>query len=127
HTPPTLNTPPTGSQTPPPRPPRMLAEARLTRPTIKPANVDPPDAGRRIHRPSRRHLQLPLPRPRHLQPQTQRIVMIKHSLQRQYQISLAQPRRHLQQHRLIEAIERTTALQKPAHAPRPQQSTSANS
>src|SRR5215813_8279788 len=52
--------------------------------------------------------------------------MIKHSLQRQYQISLAQPRRHLQQHRLIEAIERTTALQKPAHDRRRRQSTSGN-
>src|SRR5262249_50330364 len=111
------------------RPPRMLADARLTRPSIKTANVDPPDARRRIHRPSRRRLQLPLPRPRHLpphQPQTQRIVRIKHSLQRQYQISLAQPRRHLQQHRLIEAIERTTTLQKPAHDRRRRQSTSGN-
>src|SRR5262249_22043889 len=43
---------------------RMLADARLTPPSIKTTNVDPPDAGRRIHRPSRRHLQLPLPRPR---------------------------------------------------------------
>src|SRR5262249_37505252 len=118
--------PPSRRQNPPLRPPRMLADARLTRPSIKTANVDPPDAGRRIHRPSRRHLQLPLPRPRHLQPQTQRIVMIKHSLQRQYQISLAQPRRHLQQHRLIEAIERTTALQKPAHDRLRLQSTSGN-
>src|SRR5262245_52824848 len=104
----------------------MLADARLTRPSIKTANVDPPHAARRSHRPSRRHLQLPLPRPRLLQPQTQRIVMINHSLQRQYQISLAQPRRHLQQHRLIEPIERTTTLQKPAHDRRRRQSTSGN-
>src|SRR5262249_18872587 len=124
--PPRLHKPPSRRRKPPLRPPRMLADARLTRPSIKTANVDPPDAGRRIHRPSRRHLQLPLPLARHLQPQTQRIVMIKHSLQRQYQISLAQPRRHLQQHRLIEAIERTTALQKPAHDRRRRQSTSGN-
>src|SRR5262249_51342981 len=102
----------------------MLADARLTRPSIKTANVDPPHAARRSHRPSRRHLQLPFPRPRHRQPQTQRIVMINHSLQRQYQISLAQPRRHLQQHRLIEPIERTTTLQRPPQQRRRPQSTS---
>src|SRR5262249_7426738 len=79
---------------------------------------------RRPTRPTRPHSQFPPPRPR--QPQTQRIVMIKHSLQRQYQISLAQPRRYLQQHRLIEAIERTTTLQKPAHDRRRRQSTSGN-
>src|SRR5262249_7655121 len=105
---------------------RLLADARLTRPSIKITNVDPSDARRRTHRPNRRHLQLPLPLPRLVQPQTQRIVMIKHSLQRQNQISLAQPRRHLQQHRLIEATEPTPALQKPAHDRRRRQSASGN-
>src|SRR5262249_21251797 len=111
---------------PPLRRTRLLADARLTRPSIKITNVDPSDAARRTHRPNRRHLKLPVPLSRHLQPQTQCIVMIKHSLQRQNQISLAQPRRHLQQHRLIEAIEPTPALQKPAHDRRRRQSASGN-
>src|SRR5262249_49284040 len=54
---------PSRRRKPPLRRPRMLADARLTRPSIKTANVDPPDAGRRIHRPSRRHLQPPPPPP----------------------------------------------------------------
>src|SRR5262249_41596314 len=109
---------------PPPAP--SPEDAPPPPPNTRPAIVAPPHAPRRIHRPSRRHLQLPFPRPRHRQPQTQRIVMINHSLQRQYQVSLAQPRRHLQQHRLIEPIERTTTLQKPAHDRRRRQSTSGN-
>src|SRR5262249_30294459 len=89
--PPPLQNPPSRRRNPPLRPPRMLADARLTRPSIKTANVDPPDAGRRIHRPSRRHLQLPLPPPRHLQPQTQPNPMITHTPQRQYHIRPPQP------------------------------------
>src|SRR5262249_15870312 len=42
---------------------RMLADARLTPPSIKTTNVDPPDAGRRIHRPSPPPLPPPLPPP----------------------------------------------------------------
>src|SRR5262249_48447692 len=68
----------------------------------------------------------PPPPPTHLQPQTHGTGMINPSLQRQNQISLAQPRRHLQQHRLIEAIEPTPALQKPAHDRRRRQSASGN-
>src|SRR6266481_4341329 len=106
---------------------RMLADARLTPRSIKTTNVDPSEAGARIHRPSRRHLQLPFALPRgRFQPQPQRIVMIEHSLQRRSQISLAHARRHLQQHRLVEAIERTPTLQKPVHDRRRRQSTSGN-
>src|SRR5262249_34132314 len=42
------------------------------------------------------------------------------------QISLAHPRRHLQQHRLVKTIERSLTLQKPAHDRRRRQSTSGN-
>src|SRR6266516_2664864 len=105
----------------------MLADARLAPPSIKATNVDPSDAGGRTHRPRRRHLKLPLALLRsHFQPQSQRIVMIKHSLQRRSQISLAYARRHLQQHRLNESIERTPTLQKPAHDRRRRQSSNGN-
>src|SRR6266436_5931236 len=59
--------------------------------------------------------------------QPQRIVMIEHSLQRRSQISLAHARRHLQQHRLVEAIERTPTLQKPVHDRRDRQPSLARS
>ena len=38
-------------------------------------------------------------------------MMIEHRLQRGDQVVLLQPRRHLQQHRLVEAIDRPAALQ----------------
>src|SRR5262249_52955046 len=97
---------------PPPPPPTPLAPAGGGPPPPPPPAAPPPPP--------------PPPPPRRSQPQTHRIVMIKPRLQRQNQISLAHARRHLQQHRLIEAIERTTTLQKPAHDRRRCQSTSGN-
>src|SRR5215470_5877109 len=106
---------------------RMLVNARLTPRSIKTTNVDPSHAGARNHCTSRRHLKLPFALPRsYFQSQPQPIVMIKHSLQRRDQISLAHPRRHLQQHRLVEAIEPPPTLQKPAHDRRRRQSSSGN-
>src|SRR6266540_4282330 len=95
---------------------RLFANARLPRRDIKATNVNPPNAVSRQHRSGRRHLKLPLPRPSsHIHPQTQRIVMIKHSLQRSDQMILAHRRRHLQQHRLVKPIDPTPTLQQPAH------------
>src|SRR5215211_3100572 len=95
---------------------RLLANARLPRRCIKTTNVNPPNALSRNHRSRRRHLKLPLPPPSsRIHPQTQRIVVIKHSLQRTDQIILAHSRRNLQQHRLVKPIDPTTTLQQPAH------------
>jgi hypothetical protein len=94
----------------------MLEDARLTPRSIKIANLHPPHALGRHYRPRRPNLQLPIAAAlRHIQPQTQRIVMIKHSLQRTDQILLAQTRRHLQQRRLVKPLDRAAALQQPAH------------
>ena len=41
--------------------------------------------------------------------------MIQHALQGGHQIGLPHPRRQPQQHRLVEAIERTALLRQPAH------------
>ena len=41
--------------------------------------------------------------------------MIEQRLQRRHQLILAQARRHLQQHRLVEALDRPAALGQPAH------------
>src|SRR5262249_59863681 len=95
-------------------------------PTTKPPNPPRPRRPPPPPPPARPPPHPPPPPPRHFQPQTQRIVMIKHSLQRQNQISLAHPRRHLQQHRLVKTIERSPTLQKPAHDRRRRQSTSGN-
>ena len=66
--------------------------------------------------PERRDLETPAGalRCRH-QPQPQRIVVIKQRLQCTNKVILAQTRRHLQQHRLMEAIDPPAALQEPAH------------
>jgi hypothetical protein len=74
----------------------MVKDARLTPRSIKIANLNPPQAVGPQYRPRWPNLQLPIAAAfRHIQPQTQRIVMIKHSLQRTDQIRLAQTRRHL--------------------------------
>jgi hypothetical protein len=94
----------------------MRADAPLPRSSIKTTNIDPSQARSRQHRPRRPHLELPLATARtHVQAQTQRIVMIKHSLQRRAKMILLQTRRHLQQHRLVEPLNRTATLQQPAH------------
>src|SRR5215471_9030472 len=106
---------------------RPLANAGLARRCIKTADVNPLNAVCRQHRSSRRNLKPPLPDARiHIRPKTQRIVMIKHSLQRTDEIILAQSRRHLQQHRLVKSIDRTPALQQPTHDRRRHYSPSGN-
>ena len=62
---------------------------------------------------SRRQASVPPRRRRKAQPQ--RIMMIEHRLQGGNQMLLLQARRHLQQHRLAEAIDRPAALQQPMH------------
>src|SRR5262245_3456713 len=95
---------------------RLFEDARLTPPSIKTANLYPAQAVDRRHRSRLTHLQPQLAAsPRHIQPQAQRVMMIKHSLQRTDQIFLAQTRRHLQQHRLVKPIDWAPALQQPAH------------
>jgi hypothetical protein len=94
----------------------MLEDAPLPRPSFKTTSVDPAQARSRQHRPRRPHLKLPLASARNrIHAQTQRIVMINYSLQRSEQMILPQTRRHLQQHRLVEPINRTATLQQPAH------------
>jgi hypothetical protein len=62
---------------------RLLENARLPPRCIKTTNVNPLNAVSRQHRSKRRNLKRPLPMPSsHIHPQTQRIVVIKHSLQR---------------------------------------------
>src|SRR6266540_6916796 len=95
---------------------RLFENARLQRPCIKTTNINPLNALSRQHRSKRRNLKRPLPMPPTLiHPQTQRIVVIKHSLQRTDQVILAHSRRNLQQHRLVKPIDTTPTLQQPAH------------
>src|SRR6266545_3436793 len=95
---------------------RLFENARLQRPCIKTANINPHNALSRQHRSKRRNLKRPLPMPPTLiHPQTQSIVVIKHSLQRTDQVILAHSRRNLQQHRLVKPIDTTPTLQQPAH------------
>ena len=93
---------------------RRLRNAGPQPRVIKPANVDPAQAVAGTNRPGRRHLQAPR-RVRPSQSQPQRIVMIEQALQGAHEMIVLQTRRHLQQHRLAEAIDRTAALQQPMH------------
>src|SRR6266571_4562063 len=89
----------------------MLVDASLPRPCIKTTNVDPSQARSRQHCPRRPHLKLALATASTaIQAQTQRIVMIKHSLQRRKQMILSQTRRHLQQRRLVEPLNRAATF-----------------
>ena len=81
-----------------------------------PADIDPPQAGPAATAPggaiSSRHSPSAA---RRIKPQPQRVVMIEHRLQAPPSDAPAQPRRHPQQHRLAEPVERPAALLEPAH------------
>src|SRR6266540_2295669 len=95
---------------------RLFENARLPPRRIKTTNINPLNAVSRQHRSKRRNLKRPLPMPPTLiHPQTQRIVVINHSLKRTDEIILSHSRRNLQQHRLVKPIDPTTTLQQPAH------------
>jgi hypothetical protein len=75
-------------------------------------NVNPTNAVSSPKCVRRRNLQTPhgiLPTINHAQPQ--RIMMIENSLNRREQVIVSKPRRHLQQHRLIEPVDPPATLQ----------------
>ena len=66
--------------------------------------------------PGGRHLQAPFRVPCGTDhPQPQCVVMVEQRLQGRNQVILAQAGRHLQQHRLAEALDRAAPLGQPAH------------
>ena len=86
--------------------------ARAQRRLVEPGDIDATQAvaGLHRHRAARSPGVHSSPSLRRASAQPQRIVMIEQRLQRRHQMILAQPRRHLQQHRLVEAVERPAAL-----------------
>ena len=90
---------------------RLLADGGAQRSLIETGDVDAVQAAAGLHGTGRRDLQGPLgPRPCTNHPQPQRVVMLEQRLQGRHQVLLAQPRRHLQQHRLVEALDRPAPL-----------------
>ena len=95
---------------------RLLGDAGAQRSFGQPMDIDPPQARLRIDAAAAHDLQRKLRTlPGRNEPQPQRIVMLEHRLQRAGEVIAPQPRRHLQQHRLMEALERPATLGQPAH------------
>ena len=99
----------------------LRPDARPQPAIVEPADINATQALLRRHRTRPRHLKAPLAPRRHIQPQPQRIMMIKHSLQGCQQIRFPQTRRNPQQHRLVEMLDRTAAIPQPAHDRRQRQ------
>src|SRR5262249_1297567 len=96
----------------------MLEDASLPRPSINTTNVDPPQPPSPPPPPRRRPPPPKLPRasaPPQTQPPTPPTLMITTSLQRSEQMTTPQPRSHLQQHPLVEPLNRPATPQQPAH------------
>ena len=103
---------------------RRLRDAGPQPRLIKPANVDPAQAVAGNDSAGRQHLEAPRRARRRTQAQSQRVVMIEQALQGGDEMIALQPRRHLQQHRLAEALDRPAALQQPMHDRRRRQGAS---
>ena len=95
---------------------RLLADGGAQRGLIHAGDIDAMQTVGRLHGTGRCDLQGPFVRlPCSNEPQPQRIVMLEQRLQGRNQLLLAQVRRHLQQHCLVEALDRPAPLGQPAH------------
>ena len=95
---------------------RMFANAGTQRIRGQPRDIDAPQAAFRIDQPAGRDLDRKVSTLRaRNKSQPQPVVMIEHRLQRPNQMILAQTRRHLQQHRLVEALDRPATFSQPVH------------
>ena len=87
----------------------FFADAAQQRRLIERSALHPPQATRCVHCSDRGDLQPGMIN----QPQPQRIVMIQERLQRSPQMLQRHLRRHLQEHQLVEAANRSSPLQQP--------------